>query len=74
MCIFSCNLYRNAISTSVLTVKNKLLYGYYREQRFDDHMRLKEHFHWLVPQTVVTQVAGQMLHCAILNTGSNQRL
>ena len=26
--------------------------------RFDDHMRLKERFHWLVP--------GQMLHCAML--------
>ena len=34
--------------------------------RFDDHMRLKEHFHRLVPQTVATQVAGQMLHCAML--------
>ena len=29
-------------------------------------MRLNEHFHWLVPQTVATQVAGQMLRCAIL--------
>ena len=34
--------------------------------RFDDHMRLKEHFHWLVPQTVATQVAGQMLHRPML--------
>ena len=33
--------------------------------RFDDHMRLKEQFHWLVPQTVTIQVAGQMLHCTI---------
>ena len=32
---------------------------------FDDHMRLKEHFHWLVPQTVATQVEGQMLRCAM---------
>ena len=23
--------------------------------RFDDHMRLQEHFHWLVPQTVAKQ-------------------
>ena len=32
--------------------------------RFDDHdhIGLKEHFHWLVPQTVGTQAAGQMLH------------
>ena len=34
--------------------------------RFDDHMRLKKYFHWLVPQTVATQVAGQMLHCTML--------
>ena len=33
--------------------------------RFDDHMRIKEQFHWLVPQTVAIQVAAQMLHCAI---------
>ena len=33
---------------------------------FDDHMRLKEYFHWLVLQTIATQVAGQMLHCAML--------
>ena len=26
---------------------------------FDDHMRLKERFHWLVPQTVVTEGAGR---------------
>ena len=32
---------------------------------FDDHLRLKEHFHWLAPQTVATQVAGEMLHCAM---------
>ena len=25
-----------------------------------------EHFHWLVPETVVTQVAGQMLHYAMI--------
>ena len=30
-------------------------------------MRLKKHFHWLVPQTAATQVAGQMLHCEMLN-------
>ena len=29
-------------------------------------MRLKEHFHCLVPQIVATQVAGQMLHYAML--------
>ena len=29
-------------------------------------MRLKGHFHWLVPQTVATLVAGQMLQCAML--------
>ena len=34
--------------------------------RFDDQMRLKEHFHWLVAQTFATQVAGQMLHRAML--------
>ena len=34
--------------------------------RFHDDMRLKEYFHWLLPQTVATQVAGQMLHCATL--------
>ena len=34
--------------------------------RFDDHMRLTEHFHWLVRQTVATHVAGQMLHCTML--------
>ena len=34
--------------------------------RFDDHVRLKDHFHWLVAQIVATQVAGQMLHCAML--------
>ena len=34
--------------------------------RFNDHMNLKEHFHWLVPQRVATRVAGQMLHCAML--------
>ena len=34
--------------------------------RFDDHTRLKEHFHWLVLQTVATQVAGQMLHSTML--------
>ena len=33
--------------------------------RFDDHMR-KEDFHRLVPQTVATQVAGQMFFCAML--------
>ena len=33
---------------------------------FDDHVRLKEHFHWLVPQTVVTQVAGQILYYAMI--------
>ena len=34
--------------------------------RFDDQMRLKEHFHWLVAQTFATQVGGQMLHRAML--------
>ena len=34
--------------------------------RFDDHMRVKEHFHWLVWKTVATQVAGQMLLCTML--------
>ena len=29
-------------------------------------MRLKEHFHWLVLQTVVTPVAGQMLYYPML--------
>ena len=29
-------------------------------------MRLKEHFHWLLPQTIASQVAAQMLHCAVL--------
>ena len=37
---------------------------------FDDHKRLKGHFHWLVMQTIAAQVAGQMLHfynaCKIL--------
>ena len=27
----------------------------------NDHMTFEKHFHWLVPQTVATQVAGQML-------------
>ena len=37
--------------------------------RFDDHhMTLNEHFHWLAPQSVATQVAGHMLHCAMLKT------
>ena len=34
--------------------------------RFDDHMKLNEHVHWVGQQTVVTQVVGQMLHCAML--------
>ena len=33
--------------------------------RFDEHMRLREHFHCLVLQTVATKVVGQMLHCAM---------
>lgn len=32
---------------------------------FDDHMRLKEPFHWVMLQTVATQVSGQLLHCAM---------
>ena len=33
---------------------------------FDNHIILKEHFHRLVPQTVATEVAGQMLHYVML--------
>ena len=40
--------------------------------RFDDHVRLKKHFYWLVPQTVASQVAGQMLHCGMLKRNSLQ--
>ena len=29
-------------------------------------MRLKKNFHWLVPQTVATQVAGGMFHYAMI--------
>ena len=39
----------------------------------DDHMRLKEHFHWVVPQTVVTQVTGQILHCEMIKENSSLR-
>ena len=48
------------ISTNVLTLRSKLFYGCYTEQRF------MEHFHWLVPQTMATQVGRQILHCAML--------
>ena len=37
-------------------------------------MTLKEHFHWLLPQTVVAQDAGQMLHRAMLKKNSLQPL
>ena len=33
---------------------------------FDNHMRLKKNFHWLVTQTVATQVAGGMFHYAMI--------
>ena len=55
---FWCNLSRNAISTNFRNVSCNLSY-------FDDHMKLKKHFHWLVRQTVAKQVAGQMLHCTM---------
>ena len=32
---------------------------------FADQIRLKQHFHWLVPQTVAIQVAGQMSNYAM---------
>ena len=32
----------------------------------DNHIRLEEHFHWPVPQSVATQVAVQMLHKAMI--------
>ena len=43
------------------TTNRKFKYKY-NLSSFHDHMMLKEHFHWLVPQTVATQDAGQMLH------------
>ena len=67
---FSCNLSRNFVATQVARCDtcclNRVTLGSVscNLSRFDDHMTLKEHFHWLVPQTVATQVAGKVLHCA----------
>ena len=54
----ACSMSRDAISTNVLTLRNKLFYGGYTKQRFHDHMRLREHLNTLLPQTVAIQVAG----------------
>ena len=70
MALLHCAIFRafslNAISTNVLTLRNKLFTGVTlinvsrKLCRFDDHMMLKEPFHWLVPRAVSTQVAGQI--------------
>ena len=57
----------NAVSRSHLGVKLAPVRVFSCKHPFimfstDDHMRLKEHFNWLVPQTVAT---GQILHCAM---------
>ena len=62
----SCNLFHNKFLQTFSHYKlNKLFYTHYLSNvscnlfRFDDdHMRLKEHFHWLVPQSLVSQVVG----------------
>ena len=64
--VSQCHLHKRCHITKQV---NMWLYGCHVScnlSRFDDHMRLKEHFHWLVLHTVAIQVAGQMLHRAML--------
>ena len=57
----------NAISTNVLTLRNKLFTGVTLINvscnlcSFDDHMMLKEPFHWLVPQTLQHKLQDRSL-------------
>ena len=58
----------NFIVTKVVTWQQNLLHGclFLATCLVHDHMVLQEHFHWLVLQIIVTQVARQMFHYKLL--------